>query len=317
MPVYPVAAGTATVCASPGCWCRDRRPFYPSDLTDEQWEVLEPQARQVMRALTVAVGRPMVHDLRAMCDAVAYVVKNGVEWRALPSGFPAMGGGVRVLRAVERPRPAAGADPPPAGVAAPPPGPQGRAHGVHRGLPDRQGPRHRRQGHQRLPRREEDHRTRPPHRRRRRGLALGPGGHRRLHQRQGRREDPAHQAARRVRHPEDHVGRQRLRWRAAGPLRAGRGRDHHRGRQAHRPAHLPGPAPQMGRRAHLRLADALPPPRPRLRAHHRQLRSHDLLGHPHHHDQAPRPLRNRTAPAPTLGRRTHPPTPASGFINRL
>jgi transposase len=41
-----------------------------------------------MRELTIAVGRPMVHDLRAMCDAVAYVVKNGVEWRALPVDFP-------------------------------------------------------------------------------------------------------------------------------------------------------------------------------------------------------------------------------------
>ena len=89
MPVYPAAPGNATLsCVSPGCWCRDRRPVYPSDLTDEQWAVLEPRARQVMRELTVAVGRPMVHDLRAMCDAVAYVVKNGIEWRALPVDFP-------------------------------------------------------------------------------------------------------------------------------------------------------------------------------------------------------------------------------------
>jgi transposase len=89
MPVYPAAAQDAsTACASPGCWCRDRRPCYPSDLTDEQWAVLEPRARQVMRELTIAVGRPMVHDLRAMCDAVSYVVKNGVEWRALPVDFP-------------------------------------------------------------------------------------------------------------------------------------------------------------------------------------------------------------------------------------
>jgi transposase len=29
----------------------------------------------------------MTHDLRAMCDAVAYVVKNGIEWRALPVDF--------------------------------------------------------------------------------------------------------------------------------------------------------------------------------------------------------------------------------------
>jgi transposase len=63
-------------------------PRYPSDLTGEQWAVLEPRAREVMAGLTVAVGRPMVHDLRAMCDAVAYVVKNGIEWRALPADFP-------------------------------------------------------------------------------------------------------------------------------------------------------------------------------------------------------------------------------------
>jgi transposase len=75
-------------CASPGCWCRDRVPRYPSDLTGEQWAVLEPRARAVMKDLTVAVGRPMTHDLRAMCDAVAYVVKNGIEWRALPVDFP-------------------------------------------------------------------------------------------------------------------------------------------------------------------------------------------------------------------------------------
>jgi transposase len=87
MPVYPAAAWNAS-CASPGCWCRDRRPRYPSDLTDEQWAVLEPRAWEVMRELTAAVGRPMVHDLRAMCDAVSYVARNGVEWRALPADFP-------------------------------------------------------------------------------------------------------------------------------------------------------------------------------------------------------------------------------------
>jgi transposase len=88
MRFYPAAAGVATTCASPGCWCCDRLPCYPSDLTDGQWAVLEPRARQVMAELTVAVGRPMVHDLRAMCDAVAYVARNGVEWRALPVDFP-------------------------------------------------------------------------------------------------------------------------------------------------------------------------------------------------------------------------------------
>jgi transposase len=87
MPVYPAVARKAR-CASPGCWCRDRVPRYPSDLTDEQWAVLGPQAREVMAELTAVAGRPMVHDLRAVCDAVAYVVRNGIEWRALPVDFP-------------------------------------------------------------------------------------------------------------------------------------------------------------------------------------------------------------------------------------
>jgi len=30
----------------------------------------------------------MVHDLRAMLDGIGYVVRNGIEWRALPVDFP-------------------------------------------------------------------------------------------------------------------------------------------------------------------------------------------------------------------------------------
>jgi transposase len=57
-------------------------------MTDGQWRVLEPQARAVMDEIRRAAGRPMVHDLRAMVDAVGYVVRNGIEWRALPVDFP-------------------------------------------------------------------------------------------------------------------------------------------------------------------------------------------------------------------------------------
>jgi transposase len=87
MPVYRAGAfGASTAC--PGCWCRDRRPRYPSDMTDAQWRVLAPHARAVMDEIRRAQGRPMVHDLRAMVDAVGYVVRNGIEWRALPVDFP-------------------------------------------------------------------------------------------------------------------------------------------------------------------------------------------------------------------------------------
>jgi transposase len=57
-------------------------------LTDQEWEVLRPQAEAVMTELRRATGRPMVHDLRAMLDAIGYVVRNGIEWRALPVDFP-------------------------------------------------------------------------------------------------------------------------------------------------------------------------------------------------------------------------------------
>jgi len=87
MPVYPAAVLAAT-CLHEGCLCRDRLSCYPSDLSDDEWSVLEPQARAVMGELVKAQGRPMVHDLRAMCDAVAYVVRNGIEWRAVPVDFP-------------------------------------------------------------------------------------------------------------------------------------------------------------------------------------------------------------------------------------
>jgi transposase len=50
--------------------------------------VLRPEAEQVMAEIRRATGRPMVHDLRAMVDAIGYVVRNSVEWRALPVDFP-------------------------------------------------------------------------------------------------------------------------------------------------------------------------------------------------------------------------------------
>jgi transposase len=33
-------------------------------------------------------GAPMSHDLRAMLDAIGYVTRYGIEWRALPVDFP-------------------------------------------------------------------------------------------------------------------------------------------------------------------------------------------------------------------------------------
>lgn len=87
MPVYPAEVANAS-CRSQGCLCHSRIARYPSDLTDAEWDVLRPRAQQVMVELCRATGRPMVHNLRAMVDAIGYVVRNGIEWRAMPVDFP-------------------------------------------------------------------------------------------------------------------------------------------------------------------------------------------------------------------------------------
>jgi transposase len=60
---------------------RERR--YPSDLTDEQWAVIEP-----MLPLPKWMGRPERHPRRAIVDAILYVVRTGCSWRQLPADFP-------------------------------------------------------------------------------------------------------------------------------------------------------------------------------------------------------------------------------------
>jgi transposase len=60
---------------------RERR--YPSDLTDEQWEIVEP-----MLPLIKSPGRIPKHPRRAIVDAILYVVRSGCSWRQLPIDFP-------------------------------------------------------------------------------------------------------------------------------------------------------------------------------------------------------------------------------------
>ena len=72
-----------------GCGCHDRVPRYPSDVTDAEWALLRPQAQAVMAELRRSpAGRPMEHDLWAVLDAIGYVSRYGIEWRALPVDFP-------------------------------------------------------------------------------------------------------------------------------------------------------------------------------------------------------------------------------------
>lgn len=62
------------------------RTSYPSDLTDEQWDWIQPL---VPAALTS--GRPREVDMREVIDAIVYLNRTGCQWRALPHDFPPWG----------------------------------------------------------------------------------------------------------------------------------------------------------------------------------------------------------------------------------
>ena len=62
------------------------RIAYPSDLTDAQWEVVQPLIPA--HAPDVAY---QVHERREIVNAILYVLRSGCPWRLLPHEFPAWG----------------------------------------------------------------------------------------------------------------------------------------------------------------------------------------------------------------------------------
>jgi putative transposase len=57
---------------------------YPSDLTDEQWAIIE--ALDINKRW--GPGRPMQLALRAVINAILYVLRTGCAWRYLPKDYP-------------------------------------------------------------------------------------------------------------------------------------------------------------------------------------------------------------------------------------
>ena len=58
----------------------------PSDLTDAEWEILEPLLPPRGKR-----GRPPVWDYRQIVEAILYLLRGGLPWRMLPPGlFPPM-----------------------------------------------------------------------------------------------------------------------------------------------------------------------------------------------------------------------------------
>jgi transposase len=59
-----------------------RTHYYPSDVTDEQWALIEPHIP------TSSGGRPRKTDMRDVFDAIFYILRTGCQWRYLPNDFP-------------------------------------------------------------------------------------------------------------------------------------------------------------------------------------------------------------------------------------
>ena len=64
---------------------------YPSDVTDEQWAVIEPIVNYKTEDELYKGGRPRTVDLRAIVNALLYMDRTGVQWRSFPSEFPPSG----------------------------------------------------------------------------------------------------------------------------------------------------------------------------------------------------------------------------------
>src|SRR3712207_1468617 len=59
------------------------RRAYQSDLSDAEWACIEPHLPAPKPG-----GRPRLHALRELLDAIFYVVRGGCAWRLLPHDFP-------------------------------------------------------------------------------------------------------------------------------------------------------------------------------------------------------------------------------------
>ena len=59
------------------------RKTYRTDLSDAEWSYIEPHI-----PTPKAPGRPRVHPLREILDAIFYMLRSGCAWRLLPHDFP-------------------------------------------------------------------------------------------------------------------------------------------------------------------------------------------------------------------------------------
>src|ERR1043166_9891286 len=77
---------------------KQTRTGFPSDLTDREWERLEP-----LIPLAKPGGRPRATDMRAAMNAILYLLRTGCPWRYLPRhSFPPRSTVYNIFRKFQR-----------------------------------------------------------------------------------------------------------------------------------------------------------------------------------------------------------------------
>lgn len=59
------------------------RKKYPTDLSDEEWQILEPLVPAIKSG-----GRRAKYPRREIVNAILYVLRSGCQWRLLPHDLP-------------------------------------------------------------------------------------------------------------------------------------------------------------------------------------------------------------------------------------
>jgi putative transposase len=60
-----------------------QRLTYPTDLTDEEWQILKP-----LLPPALAGGRPRKYPMREVLNGIQYVLRAGCAWRLMPHDLP-------------------------------------------------------------------------------------------------------------------------------------------------------------------------------------------------------------------------------------
>ena len=84
-------------------WTTKNRPRYdrdklryPSDLTDEEWSLIEPLIPPAKRG-----GRRREVVMRQVVNGVMYVLSTGCQWRYIPKDLPPRSTGARLPHPLE------------------------------------------------------------------------------------------------------------------------------------------------------------------------------------------------------------------------